>query len=219
MRLTRYSHVGHFTFTNLLLPLLETTASDPTSDVRIVSVSSIVGNIFLPASYEFAFTSPDALRHPVPYFPWTWRFVARHFFATDMVTYAMAKTAQVLFTRELQRRLDARGVRILALAPAPGTVYTRALQSSWPRWMDAILRRLASTTDQGAANSLFAAASPEVRARADAFKGRYMDPVGRVMEVHPVERNAEQVAGLWDVTEREVNAELAKAGLPGLLPW
>ncbi|ROT39628.1 NAD(P)-binding protein [Sodiomyces alkalinus F11] len=213
------SHVGHFTLTNLLLPLLEAAASDPTSDVRIVSVSSIAGNVFLPASYEFGFNSPAALRRPVPYFPWTWRYLSRHLFRTDMVTYAMAKTAQVLFTRELQRRLDARGLRVLALAAAPGTVYTRALQSTWPGWMDAILRRLASTVDQGAANSLFAAAAPEVRSRAEAFKGRYMDPVGRVRELHPVERNAEQVAGLWDVTEREVNAELAKAGLPGLLPW
>lgn len=205
--------------TNLLFPLLEAAASDPTADVRIVSLASIAINTFLPASYEFNFTSPDALRRPVPYFPWPWRYFARHLFRVDMVTYAMAKVAQVLFTRELQRRLDARGSRILALAPAPGTVYTPALQAAWPAWADPVVGWLASTVDQGAANSLFAAASPEVRARPEVFKGRYMDPVGQVTEVHPVERNAEPTAGLWEVTEKEVNAELAKAGLPGLLPW
>jgi hypothetical protein len=35
------SHVGHFVLTNALLPLLERTASEPGSDVRIVNVRAL----------------------------------------------------------------------------------------------------------------------------------------------------------------------------------
>lgn len=84
------NHLGHFALTNLLLPKI--------SD-RVVTVSSVfhrIGRISL----------NDVNWKARPYRPW--------------LAYAQSKLANLLFTSELQRRLDEVGSDVRALAAHPG---------------------------------------------------------------------------------------------------
>jgi len=84
------NHLGHFALTNLLLPKITD---------RVVTVSSqmhLMGRVNL----------KDLNWKSRPYFAWP--------------AYAQSKLANLLFTKELQRRLDAAGSKVRALAAHPG---------------------------------------------------------------------------------------------------
>src|SRR4029453_15929833 len=85
------NHLGHFLLTGLLTPLL--VAGAPS---RVISVSSR-GDRFSPVLFE------DIPFERRPYEKWS--------------AYGQAKTANVLFAVELDRRLASRGVRANALHP------------------------------------------------------------------------------------------------------
>jgi NAD(P)-dependent dehydrogenase (short-subunit alcohol dehydrogenase family) len=85
------NHLGHFVLVNRLLPLLLT--GPP---ARVVNLSS-AGHRFAPVSLD------DPGFEQTAYDPW--------------VAYGRAKTANVLFAVELDRRLGDRGVRATALHP------------------------------------------------------------------------------------------------------
>jgi NAD(P)-dependent dehydrogenase (short-subunit alcohol dehydrogenase family) len=70
--------------------------------------------------------------------------------------YATAKFANVLFTAELQRRLDATGSRVLAQAAHPGFVATEIYSQSG-HIAKILLRLLAQSPDRGALPVLYAA--------------------------------------------------------------
>ncbi|KAM0329410.1 hypothetical protein ACHAQA_004717 [Verticillium albo-atrum] len=212
-------HIGHFTLNNLLVPLLKSTARLPNTDVRIVVVSSNVQRDMLPTNYVPNFTGSDALENPVPYYPWTHRWIMPLLMRIDMTSYAVAKLANALYVQELQRRFDAQGAPILVTSVNPGMVRTPGMAMVFPAWLVPLMQRFALTPAQGAQNSLFAATAAEVRAHPDAFAGRYMEPVGRVAPVHRTAGDPVQVAGLWESTERGVNAYLGRHGLGGLTPW
>jgi len=109
-----YSHLGHFVLTTTLLPLLKHTASLPSSDVRVVTLSSIQHSS---ASNDVSFIDRSA---------WNkhgdetganlkWAMSAR---------YSKAKLANLLFAKELQRRVDRDGVPIISVAVHPGAAGT-----------------------------------------------------------------------------------------------
>jgi hypothetical protein len=64
-----------------------------------------------------------------------------------------------------------------------------------------LMSTLASTPDQGAYNSCFAAASPLVRKSADKYKGAYLMPVGKVVEPSANTKDVEMQEALWETTE------------------
>src|SRR5690606_11415077 len=76
--------------------------------------------------------------------------------------YSRSKLANVLFVRELARRLEGTGVAANALHP--GFVASGFLSGSGPAWW--AMRRLAGlfaiTPEQGAKTSVYLASSPEV---------------------------------------------------------
>jgi hypothetical protein len=55
--------------------------------------------------------------------------------------------------------------------------------------------------DQGARNSLFAAASPVVRANPETYKGVYVVPYGKVEELNANVRNPQLAKDLWESSE------------------
>ena len=60
------SHIGHFVFIRTLLPILKKTASEPNSDVRIVSVSSpSVAREHRAYPVQVSTDGYDAVRHPI----------------------------------------------------------------------------------------------------------------------------------------------------------
>ncbi|MGR3872625.1 oxidoreductase [Streptomyces graminifolii] len=144
------NHLGHFALTGLLLPaLLDAPAA------RIVTLSSFM--------HVLANIDIDDLNSERRYSRWT--------------AYSRSKTANLLFTHELTRRLAAAGSGVVAAAAHPGYAATN-LQTAGPqaegrkgaeRLMEMGNRVFAQPAEAGALPSLYAATAPDVRP--DSFFG------------------------------------------------
>ncbi len=170
------NHLGHFALTGRLLPKLCETGGS-----RVVSVSSN-GHRFGKIDFE----DPHARER----YSRTGR-------------YGMSKLANLLFTYELQRRLEARGDDVAALACHPGGSDTE-LARHMPSWLArviATLMRIQSAAD-GALPTLRAATDPAAKG------GEYYGPSGWMEIAGPavrVESNAashdrETARRLWDLS-------------------
>jgi NAD(P)-dependent dehydrogenase (short-subunit alcohol dehydrogenase family) len=144
------NHLGHFALTGLLLPALL-----DAPDARIVTLSSFM--------HTLANIDIDDLNSERRYSRWT--------------AYARSKTANLLFTHELARRLAAAGSGVVATAAHPGYAATN-LQTAGPqaegrrgaeRLMELGNRVFAQSAEAGALPSLYAATAPGVRP--DSFFG------------------------------------------------
>ncbi|MGO2110772.1 MAG: oxidoreductase [Pseudoclavibacter sp.] len=102
------NHLGHFALTNLLLPRIRR---------RIVTVSSI-------AHRTGAIDFDDLNWDRKPY--------------SAAAAYGQSKLANLLFTAELQRRLDAVGSNVIATAAHPGFAATNLVRPDGRRIQDAI---------------------------------------------------------------------------------
>lgn len=125
------NHLGHFALTQLLLGRLK--ASGP--GARIVNVSSR-------AHYDAPGIDFDAVRRPGSF--------------TGMREYAVSKLCNVLFTRELARRVDLSDV--CAYAVHPGVIASDIWRRvPWPA--RPVIKRRMLTTEQGAKTSVYCATS------------------------------------------------------------
>ena len=171
------NHLGHFALTGLLLGKLRETGR-----ARVVTVSS---SAHLAGRIDF-----DDLNANRRY---------------DRVgRYGMSKLANVLFSYELQRRLDAANADTIAVACHPGVSETE-LSRDFPSWMNfftPLVRRFAHPPPQAALPTLRAATDPEVRG------GQYYGPGGLFdMSGPPVlakssraSHDRETARRLWDVS-------------------
>ena len=145
------NHLGHFALTGLLMPALLATPG-----ARVVNVASMVhalSNIDI----------DDLNSEHRPYRKW--------------IAYARSKTANLLFTHELARRLDAVGSDVVVAAAHPGYASTN-LQAAGPRlegrkgaerFMEIGNRFFGQSAEAGALPTLYAATAPGVRP--DSFTG------------------------------------------------
>ncbi|KZO90124.1 NAD(P)-binding protein [Calocera viscosa TUFC12733] len=200
-------HVSPFVFTTTLLPLMEATAKLPGADVRIITVASSQHFKALPTT---KFDSIDDFRD---------KQCAPGANVNGMnakfARYAHAKLANILFAKELQKRLDAAGVPILSISLHPGNIATegaeRVIRSLgggifWP-----VLNWVLLTSAQGAITQLFAATSSEVRREADKYKGQYLVPYGSVGQPSDIARREGLPEDLWVLTDK-VAAEILEKG-------
>ncbi|MDH6227079.1 oxidoreductase [Streptomyces sp. MJP52] len=144
------NHLGHFALTGLLLPRVLATPG-----ARVITVSSfahVLGNIDI-----------HDLNSEQGYRRWT--------------AYGRSKTANLLFTHELARRLAAAGSDVVAASAHPGYSATN-LTTAGPamegrhtlrRLMRLADRAVAQTAEAGALPTLYAATAPGVRP--DSFTG------------------------------------------------
>ncbi|MGW4562777.1 oxidoreductase [Streptomyces sp. NPDC004561] len=144
------NHLGHFALTGLLLPRLLAVPG-----ARIVTVSSMM--------HALAGIDIRDLNSRRKYRRW--------------VAYARSKTANLLFTHELARRLAVHDSAVVAAAAHPGYAATN-LQTAGPRaegrrtaerMMELGNRVFAQSAEAGALPTLYAATAPGVRP--DAFFG------------------------------------------------
>lgn len=169
------NHLGHFLLVNRLLERLYLSWQG-----RIVVVASRAAYADRPAGgIRF-----DRLEAPADY--------------SDRTAYAESKLANVLFARELGKRL--RGTRITANAVHPGLVKTgidRHLGGG-PRMGFRLLAALVGkTVEQGAATSCYVATSPLL----GAVSGRYFEDCNAVtIDGDPYMENDLLGATLWDVS-------------------
>ncbi|MFD3618294.1 oxidoreductase [Streptomyces sp. NPDC058676] len=144
------NHLGHFALTGLLLPVLLATPG-----ARVVTVASMM--------HSMANIDIRDLNSERGYRRWT--------------AYARSKTANLLFTHELARRLAAHGSDVVAAAAHPGYAATN-LQTQGPRmagrkvserFMEVGNRFFAQSAEAGALPTLYAATAPDVSP--DSFTG------------------------------------------------
>lgn len=182
------NHLGHFALTGLLLPAL--LATGPTGGVgagpaRVVTVSS--------NAHKLGRLDRDDLMGERRYAPWK--------------AYGQAKLANLLFTRELQRRADAASVPLLSLAAHPGYARTN-LTTNGPAAHSRLVRLLTSISERVAAQGAVEGAWPTLRAVGDptARGGDYFGPDGFLEQKgHPkrvqptaAARNDADAAWLWE---------------------
>ncbi|CUA69874.1 Retinol dehydrogenase 14 [Rhizoctonia solani] len=196
------NHVGHYVLTTTLLDLMKQTSSEEGSDVRIVNVSSVVHNAW-GSKTQISFSDPLDMSKPFPpKKPNTWSHI--------IARYSRTKLANLLFTQELQRRLDKENSNIITVSVHPGYVATDAVRESMAKmpilgWMSDILAKL-FLLDQaaGARNSVYAASNAAIRSDPGKYRGRFMTPIGKITSPSVLAQNQDLARDLWTLTEKLV---------------
>eukprot|EP00899_Mesostigma_viride_P020094 jgi/Mesvir1/28086/Mv04677-RA.1 len=113
-------------------------------------------------------------------------------------SYAASKLANVLFTTELQRRMDIAGENIATVAVSPGRVNTNIFSSLPTPWR-VLLSPLASlafqTPEEGARSVLHAATSPDI----EGLRGHYVHDC-KITAVSAAANNASLAKALWEAS-------------------
>jgi NAD(P)-dependent dehydrogenase (short-subunit alcohol dehydrogenase family) len=182
------NHLGHFLLTGLLGPAI--LAAAPSRIVNLTSGGHLISDVH--------WDDPNFARHP--YEKWT--------------AYGQSKTANVLFTVELERRLGARGVH--AFAVHPGMIITD-LGRHLTQDDFATLQTMAESAPgggglppfksipQGAATTVWAATAPELAGRG----GAYLADCAISSEHAPWATDAVAAQRLWTLSERLVGQSFA----------
>ncbi|KAM8714250.1 hypothetical protein ACLKA7_014393 [Drosophila subpalustris] len=169
------NHMGHFLLTNLLLDLLKKTAPS-----RIVNVSSLAHSMgkmnFDDLNSEKSYNSFDA--------------------------YNQSKLANVLFTRELAKRLEGTGVTVNAVHP--GVVQTDLLRHY--KFFETTIGRILvkgvqwvffKTSKNGAQTTLYAALDPDL----NGVTGLYFSDC-KPKEVSNAAKDEKSAKLLWEESEK-----------------
>jgi NAD(P)-dependent dehydrogenase (short-subunit alcohol dehydrogenase family) len=127
------------------------------------------------------------------------------------VAYGQSKTANILFTVELERRLSARGVH--AYAVHPGLVGTALGRYMTPEILDQLMEKAKQgggmptrkSVEQGAATSVWAATAPGL----EAIGGSYLEDC-QVSAHHAAwALNPDAAARLWALSEELVGQQFS----------
>ncbi len=168
------NHLGHFALTGLLIERLLATPKS-----RVVTVSS--------KAHRFGTINFDDLNWERSYSPWK--------------AYGQSKLANLLFTFELQRRLEARDAETIAVAAHPG--YTATNLQRYMRSFTWFQKLLAQSPEMGALPTLYAATMPDVRGGDYFGPDSFMEMRGHPKRVRakPHAYDAETARRLWKVSE------------------
>ena len=177
------NHFGHFALTGLLFGLIKNTPES-----RIVNVSSMAhkqgkmdfGNLLFENAKGYS----------------------------PMKSYGRSKLSNLLFTYELQRRIEAKGIKSVAVAAHPGVSSTNLFQYLEEKMIFKIFKPLMSPFIQEQEMG----ALPQIRASVDenVKGGEYYGPDGfNEMKGFPVlvksnaaSHNLEDAGKLWEVSEK-----------------
>ncbi|XP_043243936.1 retinol dehydrogenase 12-like [Amphibalanus amphitrite] len=166
------NHLGHFLLTMLLLDKLK--ASAPARVIVLSSVAHERGQILF-----------DDLQLTRGYELWK--------------AYSQSKLANVLFARELSRRLHGTGVTVYAVHPGVVRTPIWANAPAWQRCFLVFLKPFFKSAASGAETSLFCAMSPKVATESGKY---YVDC--KAKEVAPAARKDADAARLWEISEKLV---------------
>ncbi|OJD31709.1 short-chain dehydrogenase [Diplodia corticola] len=194
------NHLGHFVLTNLLFPLVEKTASER-GQARILTVSSSLHLACQELSLPLL-TSPTPIKSPAALDSF-WR-------------YARSKLANILFTRELARRIDHVGLsNVYVNSFFPGNIPTDA----WDSWKDLfgtlvgttakdVFQQAGHTHEDAAATGMYLATSPDVVSKG--VKGKYFVPVSQEEETSTISYDKDLQKNLWYWSDSKVAETLGK---------
>ncbi|KAH6613092.1 short-chain dehydrogenase [Boeremia exigua] len=176
------NHIGHFLLTNLLVPKLEAAGG-----ARVVNVSS--------AMYQFSPVLFDNYNYSngKTYNAWE--------------AYGQSKTANILFSVSLAKKLDVKGIKSFSLHP--GVIAATGLVSGVDPSAWAIVGPMVEskkmempkdkTIEQGCATSLAAALDPSL----DNYSGSYLDDC-KPKEVQGYASSDSNAEKLWTLSEEIV---------------
>jgi len=162
------NHLGYFLLTNLLIDLLEKGA--PARVVNVASIAHITGTMdFDDLGFEKGFSTRKA--------------------------YNRSKLANVLFTRELARRLQGRGITVNCLHPGAVSTNIWSHAAWWTQPFLAVARLFMVSPRKGGDAIVFLATSPEVEGKS----GGYYEN-SRLVLPSRLARDDALAAKLWDVS-------------------
>ncbi|XP_067874332.1 retinol dehydrogenase 13 [Heterodontus francisci] len=180
------NHLGHFLLTNLLLDLLK--KSTPSRIVTVSSLAHIRGKIHF-----------DDINLDNDYNP--------------AVSYEQSKLANVLFTRELAKKLKGTGVTANSLHP--GVVMTELARHMMPNlslWFKILIASIAIVAFknpwQGAQTSIYCAVAEEL----DNVSGLYFSDCC-AKEPAPQARDDDDAKKLWELSEKMVGLDVSEGQL------
>lgn len=166
------NHLGHFALTAHLLPLLRRTPG-----ARVVTVSSMM---HLAGWIDFADLNSESSYNAT-------------------LAYGQSKLANLLFMRELARRLDDANLDVISVGAHPGSTRTELQRHS--ELMHAFVRYFAQNAPDGALPTLYAATADGVK-NAEYFGPRFgiVGAPARAF-LSPLAQNKDLAARLWKVSE------------------
>lgn len=193
------NHLGHFHLTRLLLPTLQKsgTAELPS---RVINLSSMGNWLFAPPEgIKF-----DDINGNKSYDPWE--------------RYGQSKLANILFTRELQRRMHEAKQPVIAVSVHPGAIIGTNLKRNFSfRSLLVFVSNLYSkggfsvaykepykSIAQGSATTVFAALSPNI------IPGEHYANCKADTLVHPKGSDRNLAALLWTKSEEYINMAVKK---------
>lgn len=163
------NHLGHFLLTNLLLDLLKAAAPS-----RIITVSSV--------THKGTEINEDDLQMEKAYDPWK--------------SYGRSKLANILFTRELSKRLEGTGITANSLHP--GVVGTNILRSfSYLQFAMYWLNFTLKSAKSGAQTTIMLAVDSDL----ETVTGRYFCDCAIANESDEA-KDDEKAKWLWKESER-----------------
>jgi retinol dehydrogenase 12 len=167
------NHIGYFLLTNLLLETLKRTKNS-----RIVSVSS---GAHMSGKINF-----DDLQLEQKFSGWN--------------AYCSSKLMNVLFTKELSRRLAGTGVTVNCLHPGfVNTGFAGDAKDLIGRALNFVKNFAAITPDKGAETMIYLSSSHEVAN----VTGQYFEQK-KMARVNPIAEDSSVAKKLWDVSEKLV---------------
>ncbi|CAN8097355.1 unnamed protein product [Discula destructiva] len=188
------NHMGHALLTKLLTPVLEKTAAEANSDVRVVVLSSAGVRTAPEGGIVF-----DTLK-------------AEQEFLSTWARYGQSKLANALFARQLAQNHPQWTVTAIHPGVIQTNLFRHILEQYWllsPIFH--IANRFFSTIEQGTQNQLWAATAP----RKDIKTGGFYYPVGDATggkDRGPYAADEALSKRLWDWTEQELMAQTGKTG-------
>ncbi len=183
------NHLGHFALTGLLIDRVRATAGS-----RVVSVSS--------NAHKFGSIDFDDLNAEKSY--------------NRVGRYNMSKLANLLFTLELQRRLEPLEGDAIAVACHPGVSETELLRflPGWIQLLSPLMRFVSHAPPEAALPTLRAATEPGVVGGSYYGPSGFQEFSGPPVQVEPIPaaRDEETARRLWDASVELTGVD------PGLAP-
>ena len=181
------NHIGHFYLTQFLLPSLKA-AGTPEHPARLVAVSSL--------AHTFGAIDLEDLNYEKTrkYGAWS--------------SYGQSKLANILFVKELVRRMEEEHANILAYSLHPGSIMTnlqrhQSAMDAIARFLAPVLRLITRNVEQGAATSITAATAKDLP------NGSYMSAC-QIDKPNKAGQDLEMAMKLWVKTEELVTEAQAK---------
>ncbi|CCM05434.1 uncharacterized protein FIBRA_07653 [Fibroporia radiculosa] len=172
--------LGHFYFTQLLLPALLAVPQSCEEKARVVTTSSL-GHIFTPLNFEAFCDGPTRVK------------------MGRQELYQMSKYGDTVFAAELARRYRDQG--IVSIAVNPGNINSD-LNRNASAVQKVLSKLLFYPTDKGALTQLYAGVAPD----ASKMSGKYLIPWARLGEARLDALEPKTGERLWKWMEEQVSS-------------